>query len=156
DSAGNAEYGVDKPGFFGTAGFVIPGENVIGFKVPHLRNLYQKVGMFGMDDAYPQVFPGDNGWKGDQVRGFGVTHDGADGTIFRHMNSVGFQQSEAATAGFANAAQRRQIEQFLLAFDSNLKPIVGQQVTLRAENAAAASPRIDLLLGRASVGDCEV
>jgi YVTN family beta-propeller protein len=160
DPAGNAAYGVDKPGFFGTSGFSIPTENILGFKIPHLRNLYQKVGMFGLADTSPQHFPGDNGSTGDQVRGFGFAHDGAVDTIFRHINSVGFEQSALATEGFlpgaAGVTQRRQVEQYILAFDSNLKPIVGQQVTLRAQNEAAAGPRIDLLLARASAGDCDV
>ena len=35
-------------------------------------------------------------------------------------------------------------------FDTDLAPVVGQQVTLRATNAALANPRIDLLLQRAA------
>ena len=46
------------------------------FKVPHLRNMYQKVGMFGMP-AVPVFDAADNGNTGDQVRGFGFPHDGA-------------------------------------------------------------------------------
>jgi DNA-binding beta-propeller fold protein YncE len=160
DPQGNAQYGVDKPGFFGTAGLNVGGENVLSFKIPHFRNLYQKVGMFGMADAFPQFFPGDNGFKGDQVRGFGYTHDGAADTVFRFTQSVGFEENPFATEGFppgpAGDALRRQVEQFLLAFDSNLKPIVGQQVTLRSTNQAAAGPRINLLLARADAEDCEV
>jgi hypothetical protein len=38
----------------------------------------------------------------------------------------------------------------LLAFDSDLAPIVGQQVTLRSDNATAVGPRIDLMIARAS------
>ena len=37
-----------------------------------------------------------------------------------------------------------------MAFDSNLKPIVGQQVTLCTQNTVAAGARINLLLARAS------
>jgi YVTN family beta-propeller protein len=160
DPQGNAQYGVDKPGFFGSDGRNIGGENGLSFKVPHFRNLYQKVGMFGMADSYPQFFPGDNGFKGDQVRGFGFTHDGAADTVFRFTQSNGFQENPFATKGFPPGEPgdvlRRQTEQFLLAFDSNLKPVVGQQVTLRAQNAAAAGARINLLLARAGAGDCEV
>ena len=42
------------------------------------------------------------------------------------------------------------MEQYLLAFDSDLAPIVGQQVTLDRDNAARRGPRIDLLIQRAS------
>jgi hypothetical protein len=41
------------------------------------------------------------------------------------------------------------VEQFMLAFDTDLAPIVGQQVTLTNSNASAVGPRIDLLLQRA-------
>lgn len=156
DPDGNASYGVDKPGFFGTSGEAIPGENVLGFKTPHLRNLYQKVGKFGMADAWPQYIPGDNGDKGDQIRGFGFAHDGAVDTIVRHLRSVGFEQSAQAPLGLTGDPHRSQVEAYMLAFDSNLKPIVGQQVTRSAANAVAADPRVDLLLARASAGDCDV
>jgi MYXO-CTERM domain-containing protein len=46
-------------------------------------------------------------------------------------------------------AQRRDMEAFMMAFDSDLAPVVGQQVTLRSDNAAAVGPRIDLLIQRA-------
>ena len=40
--------------------------------------------------------------------------------------------------------------------DSNLAPIVGQQITLTNTNAATVGPRIQLLLQRAALGECEV
>ena len=51
---------------------------------------------------------------------------------------------------------RRQVEQFMLVFDSNLAPIVGQQVTLTTENADIALPRIALLTQRAQASECEL
>jgi hypothetical protein len=48
------------------------------------------------------------------------------------------------------------MEQFLLAFDSNLAPSVGQQVTLTPHDPAAAAPRIHLLKDRAEAGECEL
>jgi hypothetical protein len=44
----------------------------------------------------------------------------------------------------------------VLAFDSNLAPIVGQQVTITNTNSAAANARLNLLLSRADVGECDV
>ena len=44
----------------------------------------------------------------------------------------------------------------MLAFDSNLAPIVGQQVTLARGNSAAALPRIELMMARADAGECEL
>src|SRR5262249_38000049 len=52
--------------------------------------------------------------------------------------------------------KRRQVEQFLLAFDSNLAPIVGQQVTITAGNRATATARVQLFLARAANGECDV
>ena len=76
-------------GFFGTDGrSSIEGETQV-FKIPHLRNLYQKVGMFGMP-AVPFFKPGDNGNKGDQVRGFGFLHDGSVDTLFRFHSAIAF------------------------------------------------------------------
>ena len=105
-------------------------------KIPHLRNLYQKVGMFGMprlDGALLGINPGDNGFKGDQIRGFGFLHDGSIDTLFRFFNLTGFNQSGGNSGGFTSDTARRQMEAFMLAFDSNLAPIVGQQITLTAD-----------------------
>src|SRR5262249_10524412 len=52
--------------------------------------------------------------------------------------------------------ERNQLEQFVLAFDSNLFPIVGQQITLDATNGAVAGPRADLLITRAAFGECDL
>ena len=51
---------------------------------------------------------------------------------------------------------RRQVEDFVFAFDSNLFPIVGQQITLTGSNGAVAGPRIDLLIARAGAGECDL
>src|SRR5262249_18395481 len=52
DRRGNAEFGVSKPGFFGSDGtYSFEAESQL-FKVPHLRNAYQKVGMFGMAASF--------------------------------------------------------------------------------------------------------
>jgi hypothetical protein len=97
----------------------------------------------------------DSGFTGDQIRGFGYLGDGTTDTLFRFFNAsvfnptptVGFPQD--SPAGTTDRA-RRDMEQFVLAFDSDLAPIVGQQVTLTSDNAGAAGPRIDLLIQRAA------
>jgi YVTN family beta-propeller protein len=133
-------------GFFGTQGnSSIEGETQ-EFKVPHLRNAYQKVGMFGMA---PVGFfrGGDNAGKGAQVRGFGFLHDGSTDTLFRFHGASVFN---------TNDTERSNLEQFVLAFDTNLAPIVGQQVTLTSTNSATVGSRIDLLIARANVGECDL
>jgi DNA-binding beta-propeller fold protein YncE len=126
-------------------------EGVIGqmFKIPHLRNMYAKVGMFG--DPKVETFDApDSGDTGDQIRGFGFTNDGTLDTMFRFFSALVFHP--LPTAGFPLIdpdRTRRDVEQFVLAFDSDLAPIVGQQVTLTGDNTGAAGPRISLLEQRA-------
>jgi DNA-binding beta-propeller fold protein YncE len=150
-------------GFFGSDGFTSFENEPQLLKIPHLRNAYQKVGMFGM----PQVAffnPGDNDFKSDQVRGFGFLHDGSTDTLFRFHHAVVFNQFDFG--GFSNPGGfpfgpegdtlRRQVEAFVLAFDSNLAPIVGQQATLRSTNDPGVTPRIDLFIDQASAGACDL
>jgi hypothetical protein len=159
DPQGNAQFGVAAPGFFGTSGFsVVDPEPLHLFKVPHLRNMYQKVGMFGMaENTFAPFDPFTP--MGDQVRGFGFMHDGAMDTLFRFHGNAGFTTA-ASPDGFpldaAGDLQRRQVEAFMLAMDSNVAPVVGQQVTLTGSNAAVAGPRIALLESRADVGECDL
>jgi hypothetical protein len=159
DPTGNAQYGVAAPGFFGTSGFsVVDPEPLHLFKVPHLRNLYQKVGMFGMTEN--SFFPFDPfPFTGDQVRGFGYLHDGSVDTAFRFHGTAGFTTA-ASPDGFPlgpeGVVQRDQVTAFMLAMDSNMAPVVGQQVTLGSDNGAVAGPRIALLESRADVGECDL
>ncbi len=134
-------------GFFGTDGRQSFENEPQIVKVPHLRNLYQKVGMFGMTNI-PFLNRTDTSHTGPQVRGFGFLHDGSVDTIFRFFQATVFNPNGGV--GFLGGdTERRNMERFMLAFDSDLAPIVGQQVTLTASNQQAASPRIDLLIGRA-------
>jgi hypothetical protein len=137
------EFGTSKHGSF---------EGVIGqiFKVPHLRNMYAKVGMFG-NPKVDVADAADSGPTGNQIRGFGFINDGSVDTLFRFFNVLVFHPQ--LTAGFPLInpdATRRDVEQYVLAFDSDLAPIVGQQVTLTSGNSAVAGPRITLLEQRAN------
>ncbi|MDH3605188.1 MAG: hypothetical protein OEU26_36795, partial [Candidatus Tectomicrobia bacterium] len=102
DAAGNGEFEVKHPGFFGTDGqFSFEGESQF-FKIPHLRNMYQKVGMFGMAPLSEEDASGlplgtlrfldlaNTGFMGDQIRGFGFLHDGSVDTLFRFVSTVTF------------------------------------------------------------------
>ena len=182
----------NKPGFFGTDGKNTFAFQTQFFKVPHLRNVYQKVGMFGMennnnflaDDPFtgldpntmtPQemqfhlFFGNENQHQGDQIRGFGMFHDGSVDTIFRFHNIIGFLPRPAGAVTPLDPGNpnnfpispdgmqiRRNLEQYLLVFDSNLFPIVGQQVTLTKDNGETVGPRIDLFVERASLGECDL
>jgi DNA-binding beta-propeller fold protein YncE len=183
DPQGNAQYGVSKPGFFGSSGEYSFEDEAQYFKVPHLRNLYQKVGMFGMDNTFGlpidgqvpllQVLPApynDNSFQGDQVRGVGFAHDGSTDTIFRFLGNNVFQYRDSSTpigqifpnpGGFptdpaTNIAMRRKVESFLFAFDTNHAPIVGQQVTVSMLAKQDSWDRLTLLEQRAGAGECDL
>ena len=128
-------------GFFGTGRRATFENETQIFKVPQLRNLYQKVGMFGMP-AVPFFQSGGNGDTGEQVRGYGFLHDGSADTLFRFMRASVFTQLDTNQ-------QRRDLEAYMLAFDSDLAPIVGQQITLTSDEDPEENARLDLLLARA-------
>jgi hypothetical protein len=51
---------------------------------------------------------------------------------------------------------RRNMEAYMLEFDTNFAPIVGQQVTLGRTPSAAERARADLLEARADLGECDL
>jgi DNA-binding beta-propeller fold protein YncE len=137
-------------GFFGTGGNQSFEQLTQTVKIPQLRNLYDKIGMFG-DPSFGFLSAPDSGPMGNQVRGFGFLNDGSVDTVFRFLSAAPF--TPTSNSGFPQTnpdGTRHQVEQYLLAFDSDLAPIVGQQVTLTSLNSAGAGPRIDLLIARAS------
>ncbi len=114
------------------------------FKVPHLRNLYQKIGMFGLPDLGNTDGPFTH--QGRQIRGTGFNHDGSIDTPFRFFSNAVFNTS---------AAEQQDLEAFMLVFPTDLAPVVGQQLTLSptllaGPNAAALNARVDLLIQRAA------
>jgi DNA-binding beta-propeller fold protein YncE len=126
-----------EAGSFGTRGVSV-NANGQTFKVPHLRNLYQKVGKFG--------FPATDGISdgtpmGAQVRGFGFLHDGSFDSVFHFLAPAVFVLRDD---------EQRDLEAFLMAFDSGLAPIVGQQVTLGPGAGPDVHARVDLLIQRAA------
>ncbi|MFK8020757.1 MAG: YncE family protein [Pseudomonadales bacterium] len=140
-------------GFFGADGLSVfvgapntPAQ--ADLKSPQLRNAYEKVGMFGQ--AGNDLVGTDNTeHTGDQIRGFGFMRDGGFDTLQRRINIAIFD-----TPG--GEQQHRNIEQFIFAFDSDLKPVVGQQITLRHDSGAEANRRVDLLVSRADAGDADL
>jgi len=109
-------------------------------KVPHLRNLYQKT---GFTDAVGVV----------NKRGFGFTHNGASDNLFDFLHFPGFNFS----AGAPGDEQRRDLEAYLLAFDTGLAPAVGAEVTFDGgAGDAARVARMDTLVTRANFGDCDL
>jgi len=139
-------------GFFGGDGRSTFDAGTEIFKVPHLRNMYQKVGMFGEAEpnvvSFPLVgsataFDGPFVHTGDQVRGYGYTHDGSVDTLFRFVSSSVFT---------INSTEQTRVEAFMMAVDTDLAPIVGQQITLTDSNSGVALPRIGLMNTRCGTG----
>ncbi len=136
-------------------------------KSPHLRNLYQKVGMFGYAvpsvsrDLLPLSLPPilevtPTPHMGDQVRGFGFEHDGTTPTLHNFFRVPTGQFPFPDEPSAAGDQQVRELTAFLLAFDTGLAAVVGQQVTLTAATLAVALPRHELLQARAEAGDCDL
>ena len=129
-------------GEFGTLGQTTFEDESQEFKVPQLKNAYQKVGMFGTPNTeFSDILPDDAQHQGDQIRGFGFLHDGSMATVFDFLRARFFTLGDN---------QRGDLEQFVLAFDTTFAPIVGQQITLSGGNAAVVGPRIDLMIARAT------
>jgi YVTN family beta-propeller protein len=131
-------------GFFGSAGEQSFEGEPQNAKVPHMRNMYQKIGMFNSGNA--------------EVRGFGFLHDGSVDTLKTFVSAGVFSLSNA---------EEDDLEEFSLAFPTDIAPIVGQQVTLTSTNAGVVNPRIDLMIARddasftslmlgGSVTDCDL
>jgi mono/diheme cytochrome c family protein len=140
-------------GFFGTNGNSAINGQPQRLKVPQLRNIYEKVGMFGMPDTR-RFDLDDNGSKGDQIRGFGFFHDGSVDTVDRILHAP--VQFKGFSAGQTGEDERDAVEQFVFALDSNLKPVVGQQVTLASASGDDVDTRVDLLVARAAAGDADL
>ena len=139
-------------GMFGTNGNMsIEGNQVAeDFKIPHLRNTYTKVGRFGSTSAANDGAV----HMGPQVRGFGFLHDGSIDTL---DSFFGDDTGGASTGGagfvFESPQAKANVIDFVFAMDSELAPVVGQQVTLSAVNSGDEDTlgRIDLLVERAAV-----
>lgn len=102
------------------------------FKIPHFRDQYQKVGMFGWGFQTAAA-------SGPQVRGFSFNHNGATSSNFI-IADLGMPPADLLA-----------LRAFLYSFPTESPPVTGQQVTLSDSNLAVTAPRIDLLINRAQV-----
>ena len=110
-------------------------------KVPQLRNLYKKTGFTDQPLAVNK-------------RGFGFTHDGSFDNLFRFLQQPLFNFDGNAQGDL----DRRDLEAFLLAFDTGTAPAVGRQITFDASNKTDATliARLDTLRARAFASDCDL
>jgi hypothetical protein len=85
------------------------------------------------------------GATGEQIRGFGFSHDGAIDTLDNFFKDPVFFFPAPADEN------RRKVVAFVLAMDSDLAPVAGQQVTWRPDSPSAVDARLQLLRERAAV-----
>ncbi|HLU48012.1 MAG TPA: hypothetical protein VK116_08000, partial [Planctomycetota bacterium] len=96
---------------------------------------------------------------GDQVRGFGFLHDGSIPTLFNFFRVRFFPIAPFTfpdQPGRSGNQKVRELEAFLLTFDTGLAPVVGHQVTLDSSSLEARLPRYNVLRARADAGDCDL
>ena len=121
-------------GLFGTKGLSSDNSQAgeKNFKIPHFRDQYQKVGMFGWAFAGPPA-------TGPQIRGFSFNHNGATSSNFI-IADLGMPTDDLLA-----------IRDFLYAFPTESPPITGQQETMGPDSETAVAERVDLLMERAAV-----
>ncbi|HVG17966.1 MAG TPA: YncE family protein, partial [Blastocatellia bacterium] len=110
-----------------------------GFKVPHLRNIYQKLRF-------------NNAAGASSIAGFGLLHDGSDPNISSFLSKPVFQS-------FANDSVRKaNLNAFLLCFDTGTAPAVGYARTVTAANVNNAAVVSDwtLLEDQATAGNIDL
>jgi YVTN family beta-propeller protein len=102
-------------------------------KIPHLRNLFEKT---GFDTASAQ-----------SRRGFGFIKDGSVPSLVAFLERPEFDFSGGATGN----QERRDLEAFLLSFDTGTHAAVGQQVFIESISSAGATDqdRLDDLIALA-------
>jgi len=159
-------HGLDpEKGFYGTRGEVAHGGEVQILKVPQLRSLYTRVGMFGLADRNGFLPSHTHQHQGDQVRGFGFLHDGATDLLFNFLKGGVFDNGEKLCpagvttqhgcefnqgfVGIPNDTVRQGLVDFMMEFDTDLAPIVGQQMTLNKNSDQQKIERVALLEARA-------
>ncbi len=106
------------------------------FKVPQLRNLYQKT-FFARSATVPSL------------SGFGVTHDGTDPDVFTFLGRQVF-------GTFANdLTRRRNLAAFVLCFDTGIAPATGYGRTIAAANLGSTGGDWALLEAQAGAGNVD-
>jgi hypothetical protein len=109
------------------------------FKVPQLRNMYQKI---SFNDAPGAI----------SLDGFGFTHDGVDPSLFRFLSRPVF-------VNFRNDITRKNnLSAFLVCFDPGIAPAVGYTRTISGLNLNDAGANADwtLLQAQSAAGNIEL
>jgi DNA-binding beta-propeller fold protein YncE len=129
----------------GTSRTIIPGtllQESQPFKVPQLRNMYEKLGF--------------NRVAGPQRAGFGYIHDGQIDTLTNFLQAPVFSSLAANTP--TAATNRANLQAFLLCFYTGTRPVVGhgRTVTQANANSTAVADDFTLLSTQAAAGGCDL
>jgi YVTN family beta-propeller protein len=109
-------------------------------KTAQLRNVYDKIGRFNA--------------SGPQVSGFGLLHDGTFESVasFLRLDVFFFPGNSEA----AKDVIRRQLHEYIMAFDTGMAPAVGRQLTINGALTGDERQTLELLTNRAGAGDCDL
>jgi YVTN family beta-propeller protein len=110
-----------------------------GIKVPHLRNIYQKLNFNNAPGA-------------SSISGFGLLHDGSSPNLLAFLSLPVFQL-------FANDTTRKKnLNAFMQCFDTGMAPAVGYSRTLTASNVSDTATANDwtLLEKQAAAGNVDL
>lgn len=121
----------------GTANFVFPPSQIQenqALDTASFRSLYEKTRFTPQGPT--------------SVRGFGYIHSGEEPSLFQFLFRDRFD--------FDTDDQRRDIESFLLRFDTGTHAAVGQQLTMDGTNEAALTPRLDTFRAVAAAGAADL
>jgi YVTN family beta-propeller protein len=107
-------------------------------KVPHLRNIYQKL-----------LF--DNSANAQSIDGFGLTHDGSESTLLEFIK-ISFPTV------FQNLTNTQDLNAFTMAFDTGMAPAVGYSITVTSSNVTSTSTTtaLTLLTNQARKANCDL
>jgi len=126
----------------GSNGLVIPGailQETQDFKVPQLRNVYQKVNL----DRSPGAV---------SIGGFGLVHDGEDDGMFMFLSRPVFGSLST------NTVQKQNLGAFVQCLDTGMAPAVGYSRTVTPVNVGDGDVVTDwsLLEGQADLGNVDL
>lgn len=126
----------------GTNRVILPGallDEQQDFKVPQLRNIYQKLNF-------------NNTAGGASIGGYGILHDGSVSSLFSFLSNPLFQRFSTDTVRKTNLGA------FLLCFDTGMAPAVGYARTITGSNVnnTAVSSEWAMLEGQAAAGNIDL
>jgi hypothetical protein len=118
------------------------------FKIPHLRNMYEKVGFNVIRAGLQSGDATTNNTNKQMKKGFGFIHDGA----------VSLTEFLAAPVFQSNTTQERDLFAFMLAFPTESAPAIGRQqhVDNANKNQAPVTTLINALIAQAELGACDL